>query len=173
MNIAHDDLIECVERNRAVVEAKLLSHEDIARHTAEYLARGGRIDHPVSEPIRAETVTRADGGEHQRWAVDTRRQTPRGDGLTAWRGKGRMTLPGSHTGPRPGTAPEPSVMSRERAVARRAGETFYHTGKPCGRGHIDLRYTISGTCRQCHADRKLRAKVGASYSDIPNRSRAA
>lgn len=36
-----------------------------------------------------------------------------------------------------------------RQAAKRAGLTYYFTGKPCLRGHISLRQTSTGQCRIC------------------------
>jgi hypothetical protein len=38
---------------------------------------------------------------------------------------------------------------QERAAAKAAGETMYFTGRPCGKGHLGMRFTSSGTCHEC------------------------
>lgn len=38
-----------------------------------------------------------------------------------------------------------------RAAAKKNGERFYFTGKPCKNGHISRRYTTKGTCCECMA----------------------
>lgn len=35
-----------------------------------------------------------------------------------------------------------------RKEAKRLNSKFYFTGKPCGKGHVDIRYT-TGACREC------------------------
>lgn len=40
-------------------------------------------------------------------------------------------------------------MISSRKEARRLGETFYFTGKPCKHGHIARRYASSGRCLTC------------------------
>lgn len=37
-----------------------------------------------------------------------------------------------------------------RAEAIRAGVPRYFTGKPCKSGHIAERYTLKGSCVECH-----------------------
>lgn len=41
--------------------------------------------------------------------------------------------------------------SRVEALA--SGAVFYYTGKPCPKGHTDLRYTKAGGCKACVAER--------------------
>ncbi len=41
----------------------------------------------------------------------------------------------------------------ERTAAKAAGERHYETGKPCKNGHIAKRYTSSGICVVCDAER--------------------
>lgn len=40
------------------------------------------------------------------------------------------------------------VMRRIDAID--AGLTHYYTGKPCQRGHVTMRYTLSGQCIDCN-----------------------
>ena len=40
-------------------------------------------------------------------------------------------------------------MLIERDVAEAQGLTYYFTGKPCKRGHIDYRFVSSGGCKRC------------------------
>jgi hypothetical protein len=49
--------------------------------------------------------------------------------------------------------------TRQEAIAR--GEVHYNTGKPCSKGHVEGRYTLSGTCVACTRDavEKNREKV--------------
>lgn len=42
---------------------------------------------------------------------------------------------------------------QERALAAAAGETTYYTGRPCHKGHVAKRYTASGVCAECVAER--------------------
>jgi len=39
------------------------------------------------------------------------------------------------------------LISRVEAIKN--GLTKYYTGKPCSRGHIEERYTSSGSCHGC------------------------
>lgn len=41
-----------------------------------------------------------------------------------------------------------------RTEAKRNGDTYYSTGKPCTRGHVTYRYTTNGTCVDCSAEDK-------------------
>jgi hypothetical protein len=41
-----------------------------------------------------------------------------------------------------------------RLGARHLNSQYYYTGKPCGRNHIDLRYTSSGNCVTCLLDKR-------------------
>lgn len=41
----------------------------------------------------------------------------------------------------------PELISR--AEAGRLGLKLYFTGKPCVNGHVDVRFVINGTCREC------------------------
>lgn len=59
-----------------------------------------------------------------------------------------------------------SDIPTTRANALGLGVTHYATGKPCKRGHVDLRYAKDGTCVVC-AQEKLRKR----YSENPERSR--
>src|SRR5689334_2989209 len=52
----------------------------------------------------------------------------------------------------------PSLPKRGRD-ARRAGERFYLTGKPCKRGHVAPRYAEQGTCLVCHRTAYCRANA--------------
>lgn len=45
------------------------------------------------------------------------------------------------------------LVTRQQAKAR--GLKLYFTGKPCLRGHIDERWTVSGLCLQCGRDHVL------------------
>lgn len=42
------------------------------------------------------------------------------------------------------------VISRKKA--KEQGLAMYYTGKPCKRGHIDLRHTSQGTCASCRKE---------------------
>ncbi len=39
-----------------------------------------------------------------------------------------------------------------RLAAARRGDRFFDAGRPCARGHQDVRYTASGRCRRCELD---------------------
>lgn len=53
------------------------------------------------------------------------------------------------------TGPWLHIMARKQAKA--AGLTSYFTGKPCTRGHLDLRNTANGKCYAC--DNKAEARA--------------
>ena len=44
---------------------------------------------------------------------------------------------------------------KSKQDAKRDGDTYYFTGKPCLRGHVSIRYVSSGNCLDCE---KLRDK---------------
>jgi hypothetical protein len=44
-------------------------------------------------------------------------------------------------------------LSKDEAI--KAGQGFFWTGIPCGRGHIAWRYTIGGSCRECSQRRQM------------------
>lgn len=41
---------------------------------------------------------------------------------------------------------------KTRREAAEAGETKYFTGRPCSRGHLGPRYTVSGICCKCNVE---------------------
>jgi hypothetical protein len=60
-------------------------------------------------------------------------------------------------------------LPRVRLEAKQAGITKYYTGKPCHAGHITYRYTNSGLCFECGAE-KSRVKYKAGWrQDRTNR----
>lgn len=54
-----------------------------------------------------------------------------------------------------------NTITRDDAHAK--GETFYFTGKPCKRGHIDRRYVGNGCCKSC-LNGMYRRKMGSGIS---------
>lgn len=50
-----------------------------------------------------------------------------------------------------------SELPCSRSAAKRAGNNFYFTGKPCKHGHIAKRYTRYGGCTACEAREKTAA----------------
>jgi len=40
-------------------------------------------------------------------------------------------------------------MQSTRKEALLVGDTHYNTGKPCKKGHISIRLTNSGACKEC------------------------
>lgn len=50
------------------------------------------------------------------------------------------------------------------SMARAAGSTHYFTGKPCVRGHIELRHASNGTCLEC-----TRIRVAIWVKEHPER----
>lgn len=55
----------------------------------------------------------------------------------------------------------------EREAAKAANERFYWTGIPCKNGHLDKRYTGSGTCATCSVNNTLKHQAKAPHH--PNR----
>ena len=45
---------------------------------------------------------------------------------------------------------EYSKFPATKQGARALGTQFYYTGKPCSRGHLELRYSSSGNCTECY-----------------------
>lgn len=45
----------------------------------------------------------------------------------------------------------PSIQTE----AAKAGSAIYFTGKPCKRGHVSPRHTISGDCTECAKHRTI------------------
>jgi hypothetical protein len=43
-------------------------------------------------------------------------------------------------------------------MAARLGYRRYYTGRPCVRGHLGLRYTMTGGCCQCNAEASKRKR---------------
>lgn len=64
-----------------------------------------------------------------------------------------------------------NLISRKDAAAN--GETYFFTGKPCRRGHVDKRYTSGGQCLSCEKIRdQLRydakkARMRKRYAEDP------
>ena len=49
------------------------------------------------------------------------------------------------------------------AEAKRIGQTWYFTGRPCVRGHVDKRSAANGNCRSCDSEKakaRCSRKVG-------------
>lgn len=38
---------------------------------------------------------------------------------------------------------------RTRSSALKLGRTYYKTGNPCSRGHVSIRFTKNGRCKEC------------------------
>ena len=49
-------------------------------------------------------------------------------------------------------------MPTSRAAAIEAGEPKFITGKPCIYGHNTYRYTVTGECAGCRAERNYQAR---------------
>lgn len=49
-----------------------------------------------------------------------------------------------------------------RAQAKASGSTTYFTGKPCARGHVSIRYTSIGKCRECSFEDTANARAEAA-----------
>ena len=50
------------------------------------------------------------------------------------------------------------TMPTSRAAAIEAGEPKFNTGKPCIYGHKTYRYTVTGECAGCRAERNYQAR---------------
>ena len=46
----------------------------------------------------------------------------------------------------------PIGSARQLAIA--AGERTYSTGRPCSRGHLAARYTLTSNCTECARERR-------------------
>jgi len=59
-----------------------------------------------------------------------------------------------------------SPPTRREAIALRVRQ--YFTGKPCRKGHISARYTLTALCVQCSKDTQtaVRAKIRAQLNAI-------
>ena len=57
------------------------------------------------------------------------------------------------------------IITRQQAIAR--GLTKYFTGKPCKRGHLSERYTLTSNCAQCtiESTSRGRAKIRESQDE--------
>ena len=88
MILSKNDLMSCVHHFRATetVEDKAAIRNQIAADQADFLARGGVIERPVCEALRAvKPEYEGPKGTTRRWAVDTRRADPHGEGFTSWK----------------------------------------------------------------------------------------
>ena len=58
------------------------------------------------------------------------------------------------------------AMKSSRKAAIAARERFYYTGKPCLRGHLSERLTVTGACVECarQAIRDVRRQLRQSLS---------
>jgi hypothetical protein len=54
-------------------------------------------------------------------------------------------------------------LTSSRKLALLRGETFYHSEKPCPRGHIAKRQTSNGLCTACSRPKKKRRAEGMHY----------
>ncbi len=64
--------------------------------------------------------------------------------------------------------------SKDRAIA--ANSAYYYTGKSCGRGHLTYRYTSSGNCSGCIAEKRGKTQLmckGKPRASEENQKRAA
>lgn len=41
-------------------------------------------------------------------------------------------------------------LPKSKKEAKEVGSTYYYTGKPCKRGHVNKRFSVSGVCYDCH-----------------------
>jgi hypothetical protein len=46
-------------------------------------------------------------------------------------------------------------QSTTRAAAKAAGQKAFFTGEPCIRGHVSVRDTANGGCRQCKSEQRV------------------
>lgn len=55
-----------------------------------------------------------------------------------------------------------------RAEAQTSGSSKYFTGKPCTNGHVEIRYTSSGSCRGCIRGNNVDTRYGSQeqYEDF-------
>lgn len=60
-------------------------------------------------------------------------------------------------------------MPATRITAKQVGSTKYRTGKPCHKGHVTYRYTASGLCAACAAERAKTRYEGGWRQDRTNR----
>lgn len=58
-----------------------------------------------------------------------------------------------------------------RTQARLNGDKFYYSEKPCKRGHLDKRSTLSGNCYTCTNLRKLNARIADNYESTRRQSK--
>lgn len=52
-------------------------------------------------------------------------------------------------------------MHPARVLAKKNNEYYYNTNEPCKYGHLSIRYTHNGTCKDCH--KVIMKKQGPSY----------
>lgn len=52
-----------------------------------------------------------------------------------------------------------SLMKNNGIAARNSGDQFYYTGEPCRRGHLSPRYSSSGNCRDCIAEKRGKVQM--------------
>lgn len=55
-----------------------------------------------------------------------------------------------------GDEPDLGAVPRSRKEAASRSSTFYFTGKPCNKGHVEERYTSSGGCVACSREHDSR-----------------
>src|SRR5574343_1407610 len=93
------DMIECLSHfNSQEIEDKRRQREEIEALTAEYLARGGRIEQAVCAPLRCVMATYKDPGTMvRRWEKPTT-QVARRSKFRPSHSDSRIVLRGSHTG---------------------------------------------------------------------------
>ena len=60
-------------------------------------------------------------------------------------------------------------MKSTRMEAAQNGDLEYYTGKPCKNGHITIRNTLTGACKECNAEYVKRHKN--KYRDLINAAR--
>lgn len=52
-----------------------------------------------------------------------------------------------------------SNLPQTQSAAKALNQQYYYTGKPCMRGHMSARYTSSGNCRDCIAEKRGKVEM--------------
>jgi len=58
-------------------------------------------------------------------------------------------------------------MQSTRKEALLVGDTHYNTGKPCKKGHISIRLTNSGACKECANHRQKTVRKNSCKKQLP------
>jgi len=77
------------------------------------------------------------------------------------------------------TITETDILPASVTEARRLGERYFYTGKPCKRGHVDVRLAVNGMCRSClnedrphYEDHRTNEQKNAAVKRTRQRKRA-